>query len=104
MAPTEEKVEEKKVPQDTICCWCDSAPCKKKAEAAAMVDSTLGVTDVAGIVSGYMGNDGTDCWSCSRTGEYLFCHCEEKSRSTILASPTVIKNFRVNSLNNFFFF
>jgi hypothetical protein len=54
--------------------WCETAPCAKETKALAIVEDFL-VPGVSGLVAGFIGTEGADCWSCSG---YAYCHCAER--------------------------
>ena len=54
--------------------WCETDPCAKEVKALATVEDFL-VRGVSGLVMGYIGGEGAECWSC---GSYAFCHCAER--------------------------
>jgi len=66
--------------------WCETAPCAKETKATAIVEDFL-VRGVSGLVAGYIGSEGAECWSC--TG-YAFCHCAAPSRHNAMAQPNRI--------------
>jgi len=71
--------EEEGVQVDSVCMWCETAPCAKETKATAIVEDFL-VRGVSGLVAGYIGSEGAECWSC--TG-YAFCHCAAPSRHNV---------------------
>ena len=55
--------------------WCESDPCSKEVKSHDMVWEHL-VSGVSGLVMGYIGGEGAECWACSN---YAFCHCAERA-------------------------